>query len=258
MLGFQIVFHALQMLFHDIWATVRLTVIPWALAILAIGGIFAVFTDLDMFTIDRMDGPMDAPGLPVAAIASLIVMVATLCWVAVGWHRYALLNEQPGAVLPRLNGPHLGAYLLAGVKLILVALAILVPLVLVLGVVAAALIGTGALATLVITAVVALVGVLFLRISLILPAAALGRPMTIAEAFAATAGLFWPLVVVSFCLGLVQTLSEAMTGGGALWAVIYIALSWLNMALGISVMTTIYGLRVEGRTLDRGPPEAAP
>lgn len=95
----------------------------------------------------------------------------------------------------------------------------------------------------------------FMRLSTTLPAAAVGKPATFGEAFAATAGswgsLFVLLLVVVGCQVVAQT---AMLVLGAITPILSILFSiattvFLSL-LNVSILTTLYGHYIEGRSID--------
>lgn len=189
-------------------------------------------------------------------ITGILYLVAFL-WLAVAWHRYILLDEMPTGLLPEFNGSRMLSYfgysLLIGVVLIGIAI--------VMGIITGIL---GALVGPLVFVVVLVFYVLMLiasyRLSPMLPAAAIGQPMKINEAWQATSSANGPLVVlaiVSVIAAIVINLPAVgltYLGGffaflGLLWQ---LAAGWITMVVGVSLLTTIYGHYVEGRPLSTG------
>lgn len=176
-------------------------------------------------------------------------------WVAVAWHRYVLLEEYPGTVLPALHGGRVLAYfgrsLLLGIVLVL-------PL-MVMAIAAANLVGgrgAGWPVGLIVLFVVAVVAFFWasMRLSLVLPAAAIGESLGLAGAWEATQpislhlfgllGLFFGLGLV---FGIVLVVLFLLSPLVALIALAVI--QWFLLVAGLSVLTTLYGVYVEGREI---------
>ena len=141
-------------------------------------------------TITKNPDPLTA--MRVAGPILGLLSAAAALWIAVGWHRYILLDEMPGTIVPPFRGDRILAYfgntLLVGLIAGAVGLVVFVPLVFIAAGIAR---GGGAVSYLLI--LVSLVGyffaaVLVYRVSLILPASAIGKPITISESWAATRG----------------------------------------------------------------------
>ena len=93
------------------------------------------------------------------------------------------------------------------------------------------------------------------RLSVIMPAAALGRSLPVRRAWEATKGTtltICGLVLLSFALSfllqvLIAILSFVLPVVGGLISVV---VSCFTSLLGLSIMTTMYGVYIEGRSLD--------
>ncbi|MGE4327395.1 MAG: hypothetical protein AB7E21_15035 [Pseudodonghicola sp.] len=197
------------------------------------------------------------PLSPVLWIAlQLLGSVATL-WVAVAWHRYVLLAEYPGSVLPRFHGGRVLAYF--GWSLVLGVVLFALP-----GAVIALLAWTatggvikepsaGVILPIVLAALV-LVWVLA-RLSLVLPAAAIGERLGLRDSWQATRpialgiiGLF--ALTFGFAMLLmvgVMLAYYALPLAGQIAAAVF---QWIMTLLQLSILTTLYGVYVEGRSLD--------
>jgi hypothetical protein len=130
----------------------------------------------------------------ILAFARIIVGI----WVAVAWHRYILLEEEPGALLPAWNGAAIWAYFKAGLMVGLILLVVLLPLMTVAGFLLVPLAGPSAASP---PLLLGLIGFLvaflpaifiFYRLSPALPAAAIGRPLTLREAWFQTGSAAGP------------------------------------------------------------------
>jgi len=91
------------------------------------------------------------------------------------------------------------------------------------------------------------------RMGLILPAAALGKPMTIRESWTATkpvaTDLLVPLFVIAVAMNLLSELIMLLFTNSTLGMIPLAFLYWMQVLLNLSLMTTLYGTQVEGRPL---------
>ncbi|MFC4667324.1 hypothetical protein ACFO5X_02050 [Seohaeicola nanhaiensis] len=240
--------HAVSMLFYDLWATVRLTLLPVLIgyglgyfAAIEIGGVGA-----DNLLGDR---PVVVDGrIMLGLLAYVLVYFAAFCWAAVAWHRYSLLAERPGGLLPRFDAAQFWAYVGAGFRVGGMGLLMFVPLTIVVGILAP-MIGNIWMVMLIMGIPMLLISARLLRYSLVMPAAALGKRMTLAEAAAASEGHTGTFVALTVMLWLIGTLSETDFGGGWAGLILSFLLVWFSLALGLSVLTTLYGVCVEKRDL---------
>lgn len=191
-----------------------------------------------------------------------------LSWLATAWHRYVLREEASSGVLPPLAGGetllHMGWSFLLGLGTTILLQALLPVLDFAFSGAGDLLWSVGPIAT-----ALLLVAYLGLRFGLVLPAAAVGRPMGLMESWAATQPLaraIAGLAVVQLCgLGLTLLVAPVLLGmlltegfGSILWPPnlgvwAYLgaatALNWGAMMVGLSVLTTLYGHLVERRSL---------
>jgi hydrogenase-4 membrane subunit HyfE len=94
----------------------------------------------------------------------------------------------------------------------------------------------------------------WLRWGLILPATAVGRPMTMGDSWNATkqhSGAIFTAVLILIALNLVVSLVVGFVlGDNIVTAILGLVINWISLMIGISILTTLYGLVVEGRVLD--------
>ncbi len=195
--------------------------------------------------------------------AAGLVFVFVLGFVACGWHRYILLEEEP-----RFNGPtsdRAFPYIGKSILLTLWVFLLCIPILFVMGLVGFPLmgadgaIGAGATDYGMEDAVFEMVfgaafGSVFFMYALVLPASALETPMTFKESRQHTMSIGWNIVGVAVLIavfnavvGLVATSlfgSESILG-----IVVGLAVQLLSLMVGISILTTLYGHLVEGRDL---------
>lgn len=234
---FAIFGHALKMIFNNLGAVVR---ISSPIIVLIVAQMLLVGTKQPTHV-----------QYSVADLIWQIVTVAVSLWVAVAWHRYVLLAELPTGVLPRLHLPQMGLYFLWGLGL---AVIVWGP---VMGVIWIGFqtdsMGPGyAIVVAILTAVLAWVGV---RLWPILPAVAIGRPLGLRAAWQATrpfaVGLIGLLILIGVSGAVLSWLVLAvMVAAPMLGAVLVVALQWLYTMFILSILTTLYGVYVEGREID--------
>lgn len=191
----------------------------------------------------------------VSIVVNLFVFFFVLSWIAVTWHRYVLLEENP-PVLPRLDGKPIVAYIGRAIILFIVVLMIGLPLMTLFAMAfGPALVNGSIVSALVFNLLLTmLLSYVWMRFALVLPAVSVDEKMTIGESWASSgqySSAIWIVVLllalVNFVLNLPsQLIYPAWPEGGF---VLSIAASWFSLMLGFSILTTLYGHIVEGRPL---------
>ena len=256
-MAFQIIRHAFAMIFGNLGQALRVSVGPYVMLI----GIFAVVfgalgisADLDQIALAGRVQP-DQIGLSAgeAFFAVLVLLTSTLfiaAWVAVAWHRFILLEEYSG-LLPAVSGrpiwPYIARTLLCALIMFVLALGGLLILSVV-GIISALLM---AILGIVLTV---LLSVVWFRIGVSLPSVAVGKPVTVGDAWNATSpvsgtifGIVMIIVVVNFVVGVA---TQGLYGlSPILGMVVDIFVQWVTLMVGVSVLTTLYGHLIEGRPL---------
>ncbi len=190
-------------------------------------------------------------------LAMLVVNVVALTLFAVSWHRLTLVGERP-RVVPAVGGEHVRFALLS------LALIFITTLITLAGVRLAA--GTAAGIILLLALIIAVL--VYLKLSMLFPAAALDVKMSPGQSWAMTRGstltLFWAVVLGSipayFVLMIVATLVGILLaavfqeGDLAEWIYLLIqaGLSYLPWAIVIGIVSDAY------RQLAGPPPSPAP
>lgn len=259
--GYQLLRHVVQQVFGNLGQAAHLTL---ALFLAPLVGFFALGRSMGMGLSGSIGGGTVAMGLLL-----ILGTVVAYCWAAVGWHRYVLLQETGNRALPPWHGARIWAYF---GRAFLVGVVVVVAVVgggIVVGI-AVAVTQSASLA------IVMGIGLVFgaswvaTRIGLVLPAAALGAPMTIGESWAVTrpvaSQILLPLIVVALALGVTQqaivlvfgqTVSPA--GFGMMQdhtilslpgQIVNAAVTWVQILINLALMTTLYGNLVEGRQLN--------
>jgi hypothetical protein len=191
--------------------------------------------------------PVERCGL-VYFLASVGTLVLGL-WIAVSWHRYVLREERPAGWVPDWHGgallSYLGRSIMVGILAMFAALAAM-------GIMAMLL--PGILSLLAVFSGVAAAAYVFFRLCPMLPAAALGERMTLKEAWSATQGageaIFVLVLLTVAASAILQVPTLVGGGGGGIITILYtLAVGWVMMLVGSSVLTTFYGHYIEGRPL---------
>ena len=174
---------------------------------------------------------------------------------AIAWHRYVLREELPYTIFVYRSDWKIGRYIINIFKIGGLCILLALPLFMI----ALGIFGTNAIA-LMFPIAMAIIW-LFLRLGLVLPAIALGDPLTLRESFALTAPLAGSLVLTSFLFTLFQVVPDIVnllltqaTGDGSssagkvlfftIWSLVF---AWLNLFVGSGVLTVLYGYLREGR-----------
>lgn len=251
-MAFRIFLHAMKMLTGNLPTALR---IGWPLAVALVALNF--YMGADTYVTPDFEARPDLMGPYFSKLGVvLLVQSVVLFWIVVAWHRFILLEEEPTGPLAMPNAPAMGRYAMGSLISFLV-----IPAAIVGGIIGGVLfLILGATQSSAAAVLPGLAGgliayVIFLRISPMLPSAAVGPRMGWRAAWDATkgaTGTFFLLglisLVLAFGLNLIpQTLAPtalpvALLIGGLIQAV--------ATMLGASILTTIYGVYVEKRSLN--------
>ncbi len=190
---------------------------------------------------------------PVALLTGIFGLIAFV-WIAVAWHRYVLLDEMPGGQVPEFNSSRLLSYAVYSLGIGLLAVIAAVVVGIVAGIVVAIVPPLAFLAALLALAAALIVGY---RFAPLLPASAVGKPLTFRAAWEATKGanrniivLAVVSVVAAFIIDLPALIfSFAGPVGGFIALLWTLGTGWVKMLVGVSIVTTLYGHYVEGRAI---------
>ena len=260
-MAWQIVKHAFQMIFNNFGQAVRVSLVPSVLLIAA----WAVLLAVSGVPMAAFGGNPEAADFSNVSLLSLLLIFAGLAftmfvagWVAVAWHRFILLEEYSGFV-PATSGRPIWGYVGKSLLLGLIITLAAIPLSFIVGFLAAgSLTVAGQIPTPVAIiaglALGAIIGFLWFRLAICLPAKAIGDDMTFGQAWAASARLSgtifgMTLIIVALNIGAGVILGALFGGVPVISVVLEIAINWLSTMVGISVLTTLYGHLVEGRPL---------
>lgn len=222
--------------------------IPLSFAMFGLAGLFALGTsNMSPFFLAFL----------VLALISLVAFAS----IAVNWHRYILLDEMPkGREVFRLDEKtwrYFGNLLLILLILVGACLLVMLPL----SILAASTNAAELSVVLIALIILPIAGILSLRLSVKLPAIALGRrDFLLKDAWSVTQANILPLffialfqIVFFFGFVLVMLLLQYTIGTAspALWdivgTVLQMAVNWIFTIFGITILTSLYGFFVENR-----------
>ncbi len=249
--------HSWRMIVKDVPTTLRLVLVPWAVMTACQLGV--EYASVGYFSgapnLDEELAWLPMVISPLWYMSAFVVVVICYMWIAVSWHRYVLKGEQPGPLLPKWQGGRLLDYFGKAILVWLPILPVLIAmLIFALVVFDADRIGAtkspGQLSFVLVFSVA--ISYLSLRLGLVLPAAAIGEKMKLGDAWRLTkpwgdvaltcAAVFAVLYVA------IGILMEYFQHNNLLYLVFCI-LSDVVALLALSLLTTLYGVLVQGRSL---------
>ena len=189
-------------------------------------------------------------------LITVILAIVAFVWIAVAWHRYVLLDEVPAGQFPEFNSNRLLSY--GGYSLLIGLIGFVLSFIVsaVVGIVAIPLLSVVGVF---ITGLLALAAVLIIgyRLAPILPSIAIGKPITLRQAWDATNSANVPIIVLAVLSAVAALVIDipafilAMAGpiGGFLAELWTLATGWVKMIVGVSILTTLYGHYIEGRAI---------
>jgi len=190
--------------------------------------------------------------LKVMLLATALFGFLASLWIAVAWHRFILIDEYPKTI-PAFHGARIFSYFISGLLIGLMAFLVIIPLFVATGILQNANFFPWFSFPIWCAAVVGLT-IITMRLMTLLPAAALGKPLTVRDTWQVTKGqngTFFGLAVLLFLFALPfrivsLLLNESPLLVGTIWE------TFSNIVLLIvtlSVLTTLYGHYVEKRPL---------
>jgi hypothetical protein len=228
---------------------------PWYAVLIPLS--FAMFGLAGLFSLGTSNMSPFFLAFLVLALISLVAFAS----IAVNWHRYILLDEMPkGREVFRLDDKtwrYFGNLLLILLILVGACLLVMLPL----SILAASTNAAEFSVVLIALIILPIAGVLSLRLSVKLPAIALGRrDFLLKDAWSVTQANILPLFFIAlfqivFFLGFVLFMLLLQytigTASPALWdivgTVLQTAVNWIFTIFGITILTSLYGFFVENR-----------
>lgn len=251
MKGWHIFMHSVRLVLNNLGAALQVSLL---LYLVQVANQVVLYLNPPVMT--DMGGGVEVPDFSAGPVMMIFILgvlaVVASLWIAVAWHRFVLAEEYPQGWLPRWHGANMWGYfgrsILIGLIVMLAVLVVSVPL----GFITVAVPGVGVLLPLAVVGVAAFV---FFRLCVMLPASALGKSMTMGEAWEATKGDNGTPLALAFIViaaSLVIQLPSLLNGDpSSIINLVYsLVVNWFATIIGISVLTTVYGHYVEGRAID--------
>ncbi|MFW2542855.1 hypothetical protein ACN2XU_09450 [Primorskyibacter sp. 2E107] len=192
-----------------------------------------------------------APSDPVFDLPLLLLGLGTIVsslWIAVAWHRYVLVEEMPAGWLPRWHGDKILGYLGRSIMLgLLIFLVLAVTMVVV--------VVLPALQAFIMPGLVLAGSYFFFRLGVMLPAGAVGEKLSVAECWSATRdkdGAIVVLAVLMMAGTFILQVPSLVSGNlySPITLVYNLVTGWFATMIGVSILTTLYGHYVQGRSID--------
>lgn len=245
MKGLHILTHSIQMISRNLQDIAKLTVIPLV--------IYAFLASYSLNLLTKAMIEQDYAENFILGGAGFLVSMLFLVWAVVNWHRYVLLEEYPTGWLNPPKSDRIFAYVGQMLILFLVGFVFMFIFGFVAGVIGAAFSQVAAFAIMVVGWFIVIP--VATRLSLILPAAAIGRPLSLKEAWNNTQGamgtvfvLVISLMLIGAVVHLVATLALSPVSP-SLAAIFSFGSQVFLGFLNVSILTTLYGHYVEGRPI---------
>ena len=262
--GLRLFWHSLWQLFGNLPAALMISALP---AALMVGLLYALNLEF-LLVPENLNRALARGLLPCGRLAVFVFAAqAAFCWIAVGWHRFVLMEEPHGRGIPPFHLAPSVRYCLATLLLsLLVLLPLSVPIGILSGIYAAiskhiSSVPGALILSLIFIVPSLLLQTIMLRAGVYLPGLALGRPERMSLGWNATRLQLMPLFVLLALLTFVfvlLSLSAKLSASfyparplGAVWAIM---LLWFQTMLGLSVVTTLYGRYIQNRPLRGEPP----
>ena len=254
MTAISILTHSVRMLLNNLPAAFRVSIVLY-LGIIVINYINQVrliqLVEQSGGTIRMSD--LQTPSFMLPTFALIFVSLLLGFWISIAWHRYILLQDLPDGIIPPVSGGAILAYLWLCLQIAVAIILVIVGALFAIGFILA-IAGITISATFV-SFVTTIIGLIFFyRLCPVLPAAAIGKKLTLSKAWSATRGQTGTIVTLALIGGFVVLVIKlpSMFGGDPLSIInlTYAAVTgWFTMLIGVSVMTTFYGHFVEGRKI---------
>ncbi|KPA23393.1 hypothetical protein shim_03270 [Shimia sp. SK013] len=255
MQGWTIFAHSVRLVARNWREALKIFLVPSLIAAVIVGiALTSSGFSYSMVTSESTSSAEFASGTTIAAILlGYLAVLIIAFWCVVTWHRFVLLEEYPQSWIPPFRFDRILSYFGHGLLLGLVAIALMIPIAAIIALMAS--MGLEGLAVVIAIPVYIFVIVVMYRLVPILPAAAIGKPLKLRESFDATkgaAGAILLLLVISFIVNFLAQFVAGLIGSlvPAIGVVaLFLASLFLSM-VNISVLTTFYGLYIEGRPID--------
>ncbi len=202
---------------------------------------------------NRADGPLP-PSLSAAltTLVAILAMVVGFVVTIVIWHRYVLLSDEPASTLPPSTS--IARYIGITILLGLIGGLVLLPILAFLSAIVVAAGENASAPAFASTMAAAILGWALTRYSLPLPAAAIGQKMRFTESWQQTApysaSILWLTIGLYVLNQIIGEIVQVVTPDVVfLQGVVALTVNVLTGLISASVLTTLYGITVQGRAL---------
>lgn len=260
--GVRLTRHVLGQVFGNLGQAARITLLPLVVFFVLVTAVAAPLVTEYLAALEGIEGlepggpPPELPPMSGGNVAFLLFLIPlgliVFSWVAVGWHRYVLLEEYPLIAVPRWSFDRVLAYvgrtlILSGILLAVAFVASFISIAIVQA------LGAFAGAGLLIAMTIALSWA-FTRMGLVLPATALDAPLSISESWGVTrrasGEIFVPIIAFAIGFTFLGQVASLIFGATIVGTLVSAALSWVQMLCNLALLTTLYGNLVERRELN--------
>ena len=252
-MAWNIVRHAFVIVFGNLSNAIKASLVPTLL----LAGAFVGFGSI--MDIQIVEGNMDLEDLSqsgvtvLAGLGLLVFAMFVFAWVTVTWHRFILKEEYPD-VVPSISGRPIWPYVARTLMITLQFMLLLIPLFILIMALANILFSNIVTAAIFGVALNVLYAFVWFRVAISLPSVAVGEHMGSMDAWEITSEHSRDILMMSvviIVLNSVMSMGVATLFGGLplVAFILRIIVQWTTMMVGISVLTTLYGHIVEGRSL---------
>lgn len=255
-MSWQIFIHSVRQVFGNMNGALRVSAvltIAQFVVMLTLGRVF-LMDQAEMQT-QMLEGNFSWPSYALAIVLLMLLGI----WIAVGWHRYVLTNEQP-AFVPKLRLDRVMGYFGKSLLIGLMVVPVVLLCGLIVGFAIVPLFGNTIMShPFLFGAIMGLLvyvpaGIVALRLSSALPGVALEGGVSVFTGWRATVGetgTILGVVLLSVIGSLILSaptflLFQAGSVAGIIWQ---FATQWVQVMVSVSILTTLYGHYVEGRPL---------
>jgi len=252
MKGWSIFAHSVGMVTRNLSEALKIALVPVLIGVTLIFGItlltgLSFSTMSDEAAIEQMVTEHGMGAFFFPFILFMIVLVVIELWIFVSWHRFILLEEHPQGWIPFFYLDRIMAYLGRGILIGVIMVAMWIPVMM-------ATTFLGALGIVILLAAMFFSVVLVYRLVAILPAAAIGKQLTVGQAWESTKGASGTILVLVLIIVVAQFLLQVVTGLSMMvfppLGILFQLFVTLVMSLvNVSILTTFYGHYVEGREI---------
>ncbi len=242
--------HSFGMVFRNLKQALQIGLVP---VVIAFVGVLAALSYIGVSVSVLQDE--QALGLLLANswmvfLAIWVFIMVMMLWIVTSWHRFVLLEEYPQGWVPPFRFDRILSYIGHAIMLGLLMLLAMIPGAMIMIAIGGMSQILGVLTTSIWVGVI-LVGMY--RLLPILPAAAIGKPLKLKEAWEATTGETWTIIgllVIGFLFQLLLNIMAALFVLVPIIGPIVLYTVLLVMSLvNVSILTTLYGHYIEGRPI---------